>query len=108
MAGLTGGDLSDDGTVEEIYVSDKVEHLVADELVGKTQFRVDDLVFADDDEVVYPAAGAEPQFCQLFKILEETKRPGGSYVRDVVPGVAAEAIILGPDGPCLLEMVIDL
>ena len=59
VTGELGGHLALDWKAQEVEVTDDVEDLVANELVRETQLRVDDVVFADENEVVQPAARPE-------------------------------------------------
>ena len=52
MTGHVGSDQAPDWFSQQIEVSDEVEYLVTDKLIGESQFSVHDLFIVYEDEVV--------------------------------------------------------
>jgi hypothetical protein len=76
MGGHVGGNASPDVKTKEVEVPDQVQDLVAHELVGKTELRIDDLAVVHDDVGMEISA---PDFSELlghFDVLKGIERAG--------------------------------
>jgi len=69
-------------------IADRIEHLVAHELVGKAQaLRIEHAVFADHQRVVERGAEREARAPELGDVLHEAE---GARARDVALGLLAQ------------------
>ena len=85
MSGTVRGDLADDRTTDEGQVAEKVEDLVADELVAETEWTVDHALIVESDAVLDRAAPSQTGRAKLLDLAHEAEGPGwGDLPRKVV------------------------
>jgi hypothetical protein len=77
VAGLEGAVLADQRMAEQVEIADRVEHLVADELVVEAQaLAVEDLGLVEDDRRLQAAAQAQARRPHRLDVLHEAERAG--------------------------------
>src|SRR6267143_3306122 len=81
VARVTRDDVARDAPAEQREVAEKVEHLVAHELVAVTE-AVEGVALADDDRVVERAAERAPALAQETEILEKAVGARGRVLGD--------------------------
>ena len=57
------------GSVEEVEISDKIENLVPDKFIGKSQLGVDNLLIVHKDEIVNPRPFSQSHPSEHFHVL---------------------------------------
>src|SRR5690348_15393921 len=83
MAGAHTMEMPNDGSAREVEVTNRVERLVAHELVGIAQATgVEDLPVAHHDGIVERAAAGEARRAQTLHFLEEAE---GAGTREIGP-----------------------
>ena len=108
MAGALRRDLAADRPAQQIQVAQQVEDLVADQLVGEAERRVDDALLADQDAVVQPAAVGQPHRFEGLDLLEKAERPRRPDLCTIARGVAVNvAEFLFPDRRRVFQAVVD-
>ena len=110
MAGAAPDEAADQLAAGEIEVADAVEHLVADELVGKAQaLLVQHPVLADHDRVLERAAERQAARPQLLDPLGEAEGAGARDLGLEVVGAEAHLQRLAVDQRMVeLDLAVDL
>jgi hypothetical protein len=69
------GEGAEQGAAEQVEIADRVEQLVADELVGKAQaLGVQHAVLVEHHRVVEPATERKAAIAQVFDLMHEAER----------------------------------
>src|SRR6267142_3994552 len=96
VPGLHGGELADDGHPDQGEVAERVEDLVADELVREAEpFGVEDVEVVHHHRVLERAAAGEARLVEALYVALEAKRPGPGDVllERLLVDLEAEALI---------------
>ena len=107
MAGAFGDDAAEDAVAGEREIADEVEHLVANEFVGKAQASVLHAVAAEDDSVFRRGAADESHVAQHALVFAEAEGARGGDLRAVGIGREIDREILAMDGRGEVDLVGD-
>src|SRR5437899_3568449 len=89
MARAQAAEMADDRCAGEVEIAQRIEKLVADELVGIAQAAlVKDGVAADDDGIVERAAARQTRRAHAVDLVQEAEGAGAADLR--LEGVAVE------------------
>ena len=108
MSGQSGGDTALEWIAEKVHIPNDVQDLVPGEFVGESEVRVEDVVLADEDEIVESSPRSQSQFVDHLHVPHEAEGPGRSdFIHEDLEIPHCELDILLSDRRRVIEKIRD-
>src|SRR5262245_48153655 len=98
MTGFLGVEVPDNRVANQRNIAEEVQHFVANELIRKPEFCIDDAGVIQDDCVFQRSAANQPASFKVLDIGYETEGPGTADLSAVRLRSKVDTDFLAPDG----------